>query len=312
VKENNIDLVFKNGLGNYEKSPKANSFFEIQKKIKTQKSTQINFNNLSMIVHTLLAISIFISANYIIGKNYLETKNSEFNLKFANKPNFIPQENQTLTSEGYSKEKNSISEDNTSNNLSEGFSKKSEIIKSDIKLISKTKSKKQIFIKKLDPNNLNLENARNSNQNKPDVEKSSNGLSTTNTIKIKNSKGFVGLNFLRFKKKSKRAYELEGLKDSIKIVSGPMNGKVVFDELSGKFNYIPNIGFSGLDSFNYILLNDNGIELNKGTIKIEVEDDGQGFLETDSIFFSNLNKTLSKDDSIKFATIQNQKKNKSF
>lgn len=113
---------------------------------------------------------------------------------------------------------------------------------------------------------------------------------TSSIVKIKNNGKTSSFNFLHFVKEKNRKYVLEGLSDSLKVLIPPKNGKVIFDPLSQKFNYQPNPGFIGIDSFTYIIINEKGITSNKGTIKVVVEGDEKSELpnaEIDSPKASN-------------------------
>lgn len=67
-------------------------------------------------------------------------------------------------------------------------------------------------------------------------------------------------------------YIIDGLSDSsvLRVVKPPKNGQVILDK-AGKFNYKPNKGFSGVDSFTYIIQYSDGTRSSEGLIKINVE-----------------------------------------
>lgn len=96
-------------------------------------------------------------------------------------------------------------------------------------------------------------------------------------------------------------YLISGLSDSsiLKVIRSPKNGQVVIDK-AGKFNYKPNKGFSGVDSFTYIIQYSDGTRSSEGLIKINVEPETSSCLpdfqfemmEGNVVRFTNLSPAL--------------------
>ncbi len=118
-------------------------------------------------------------------------------------------------------------------------------------------------------NSLPVDNNNTCNTNKvkynPEITQI-NELSLTSGSSLSLANNMVYLNY----KKGK--YLLSVSADSIKlrIVAAPKNGKVLTDKATGNFNYQPNEGFYGVDSFMYVLVFPNGTSSNKATIKVNV------------------------------------------
>lgn len=262
MKENNIDQLFSEGLNEFERNPKKESFNQIREKFLKEKLAA-KVPTWSPFAYSSLALL------FLIGSVFLLSNNVEINSETAmDKASSESSKESTATiSNNYSSEKNM---DVVAGVKSDLTLPNHEIpVNSETLIAKKIKSRGSIV--KADQAIVEYElNNFNTNAQKEPTEKP---LLNSNTIKIKNTGKELGLNFLRFHKQSDRLYILEGLKDSIKIISEPKNGKVYYDESTGKFNYLANNGFSGIDSFSYILYSNAGTEISRGTIKVEVEKD---------------------------------------
>ena len=260
MKEQNLDHLFNTGLQDFTKEPKADSFNKIRTSFLNEKLIQ-KVPTWSHFVYSSMAIILAISTGLIYS--------DVFSPSISNTEN-------TIVSTIDHNERSLL------NHNAEFEKPKSSHVKS---VISGQENENSHAYESTNPKEKNTistktivavkesESTKDQIEERVSADTKSNKIVNSNTVKIKNTGQILGLNILRFTKTNDRAYVLEGLIDSMKIISNPKNGQVYYDETSRKFNYLANDGFSGIDSFSYIMYSPTGIEISRGTIKVEVEKD---------------------------------------